>query len=29
MSAGYRVLWTEVAKKDQGESINFIAGDNP
>jgi len=29
MSAGYRVLWTQVAEKDLGEIIAFIAGDNP
>jgi toxin ParE1/3/4 len=29
MSAGYRVLWTQVAEKDLVEIIAFIAGDNP
>lgn len=28
MSAGYSVLWTEVAEKDLREIIAFIAGDN-
>ena len=28
MSAGYSVLWTEVAEKDLREIITFIAGDN-
>jgi len=28
MSAGYSVLWTEVAEKDLREVIAFIAGDN-
>ena len=29
MSAGYRVLWTEVAEKDLREVIAFLAADNP
>jgi|GEM_PF-3068625 len=29
MRVSFRVLWTEVADKDLGEIINFIAGDNP
>ena len=29
MSAGYAVLWTEVAEKDLTEIITFIAKDNP
>lgn len=28
MSAGYRVLWTQVAEKDLGEIITCISGDN-
>jgi len=28
MSAGYSVLWTEVAERDLREVIAFIAGDN-
>jgi plasmid stabilization system protein ParE len=28
MSAGYSVLWTEVAERDLREVIVFIAGDN-
>ncbi len=28
MSAGYSVLWTEVAERDLKEVIAFIAGDN-
>ncbi len=28
MSAGYSVLWTEVAERDLREIIAFIAGDN-
>jgi toxin ParE1/3/4 len=28
MSAGYTVLWTEVAERDLREIITFIAGDN-
>ncbi|NMW22743.1 MAG: type II toxin-antitoxin system RelE/ParE family toxin [Chlorobiaceae bacterium] len=29
MSAGYAVLWTEVAERDLREIIAFIAGDSP
>jgi toxin ParE1/3/4 len=29
MSAGYAVLWTEVAERDLREIITFIASDNP
>jgi addiction module RelE/StbE family toxin len=29
MSAGYKVLWTEVAERDLGEALAFIARENP
>ncbi|MEI8186321.1 MAG: type II toxin-antitoxin system RelE/ParE family toxin [Chlorobiaceae bacterium] len=29
MNSGCKVLWTEVAKKDLGDTIEFIAFENP
>jgi plasmid stabilization system protein ParE len=29
MSARYKVLWSEVAERDLGEALSFIARENP